>query len=303
MMKEFSVVTAVCAVVLGTNPAVAQGLSGDLSLWGQWVEPTWTQGDNETCFAAVNPEQEYCNGVPGGGISASVTIPLANDTMLYADVIGDMHEAMTLDDPALVSENGRYVGVGLHYIAEAANTARGLYVTVVGATTNHVDNFDYSGVMVGVGAEQRWGNVYVQGGVMTNVSDGAKTGEAEAENIDGLRGMRYLKVGREDAFAGGVLESGIAFGTGRATGPKATAAKVNWGQYAVQYTAPLAGDLDWFLGYQGDLIDGIEVNRVNFETTFLHSVQIGVSMQFGAGQSPFATPNFRGPITNAAEMN
>ncbi|MEO1640300.1 MAG: hypothetical protein AAFU41_13755, partial [Pseudomonadota bacterium] len=172
-----------------------------------------------------------------------------------------------------------------------------------GATTNHVDGDDNSGVMVGIGAERRWGNVYLQGGVMTNTTDDAKTAAAESEDIDGVRNLRYIKVGREDTLGNGLLESGLAFGTGRATGAKASAAKINWAQYAVRYSAPITGDFDWFVGYQGDLVDGIEVNHSSFESSFLHSFQIGVSFSFGDRRSPFATPNFRGPITNAAEMN
>ncbi len=302
-MKNITSSAAAMVLPLISATAIqAQSFSGEASAWAQFVQPTNTDRGGDDC-EGDSPSDEYCTGVAGAGLYAGALIALPSGGLVYADLNIDGHLASTDDDPARASENARYAGLGLHYIIDDGTDPWGVYATVVRAN-NHVDTDDTSGVMAGLGAEKYWGTYYVQGGFMLNTADGADTDDIGDDDIDGMVNFAYLRTGSEWALANGTVDGSLAAGRGKATGLDEDAATMNWVQLAVTYSAPIDDtDLEWFVGYQGDYVDGVEADNTGFEGTMLNSLQAGITINFGDRQSPFKTPNFRAPVSNAGELN
>lgn len=290
--NPFAVYAGNLATFAPAMAAPTSQIGGEFSLWGMGVIPTHGIDDSSACDAGGT---EFCSGLVGGyGGQASVYVPLGDTWSFSGDMLTEFHtetnsNANNRDEPAV------YTAIGLHFVNESnPDLIWGGFV--FGANgSNHADN-DVSGPVIGAGVEAELASFKFQvGGLMIVDPNDAVD--------DAIGDMIFVGVGRDFAFANGVISAGAMYGFGDfdedRNGDSNDAG--TWAQISLDYEAPLGNTgMNWTAGYQGDFVSVGEPSDV--EEAMFHSVKLGISIPFGAGAGPFSTPNFRAPITNAGEM-
>lgn len=288
-----SPVTILAAAILlatATSGVQAQGASGEFSLGAQGVFVTSDKDSSSNSHMG-----EDVGGVVG---YAGVFAPLQGGSGIYGDLTFDYHGSTADNDTGDDEDHAMYGAIGLHYVFDAANpNTWGIFGLVAGGNSNAED--DPAGPVWGLGAEKRFGDVYLQGGYMEHFGTNDST--------DTLEDMWFARVGGERKFANGMLSGSLALGFGdfdEDSGGGSNDDDGEWVQISLTYDAPLGNSgINWYAGYQGDWVSVDECCGIQTEEGFFHSVQLGIKIPFGGNKTPFKTPNFRVPLTNAGHLN
>jgi hypothetical protein len=282
------IITTLCFTAAAAS-AQAQSFSGTAEAWAQWVGVTNALDDGYSCDAGG---YEFCSNTYGGGAYLGGLAEFANGTSFYLDLTYDQHQESN-NIPENRDDSARYAGIGAHFIFGPEEAPWGVFATYIEAS-NHADS-DVAVPLRGLGVEKSWGPGFVQAGYMHRRDLSATVSE------DGITYLGYLAGGYTWTLGEGELALNAALGTGDFD-ERGSRDKGEWVQAGLRYEAPLSGRATWFVGYQGDFVRVEETG--NNEQALFHAVKAGISIPFGGSKkSPFRTPNFRAPITNAGEMN
>lgn len=278
------------SVIAGMSAgAFAEGNSGEVSAMAQYVI-TADGRDGGTSDCSGGSGGDFCDNAAGIGGYLGYYIPTSNGWAIYSDVTLDIHHNTAQSLGSSENEYAVYSGLGIHLIDGSSDNPWGIFGVIANGKSNAED--DPAGIVLGVGAEKRFGDSYIQGGHLVLDED---------DDSDTLNDLTFVKAGHGFVFGNAVLDTSLAYGQGDFDeGPNDDEGK--WVQLAIKYQAPINDSLSWFVGYQGDYV---KVDRgSDYDKATFHSIQLGVTMPFGAGaKSPFKTPNFRAPLVNADEMN
>ncbi|WP_432474363.1 hypothetical protein [Amphritea sp. HPY] len=283
MKKLLSIVAA--TTLATASIAQAEEYSGEVSIGYQHVFIT-----NEGLDGSDDEFDESANGsfVYLGGFKS-----LDSGAGLYADLTIDHHKSTETDN----DDDSEYYSFGLHYIVNAEEHDPWGVFGFYAVGKNNGDDDD-AGPVWGLGAEKRFmNNYYLQGGYMEYI------GDEDNNDDDTMHDMIFARLGGEKAISRGSLTGSMAVGYGDFDEDSGADEKDNgtWVQFAFTYEAPINETINWYVGYQADWL---EVDEPDSETEsgLMNSVQLGIAIPFGDNKTPFKTPNFRAPLTNAGHL-
>lgn len=283
--------TTVAAISLISTSAYAQAsnINGEVSAWGQGVLPTFGLEVNEDC--AITGDPELCTNAFGYGVDANINYALGSNLLASVDILHENHGSTNVFEP---DNTASYLSYGVH-LTRTTNPDMpwGAFVFGASVSSQNADSDD-AGPFIGAGAEIMLSGYTIQAGGLFHQGDLTAT--------DTLENLYFVGVERGFQLGQGKLTVGGMIGFGDHNESATTDAPGSWVQANIEYRAPLgSSNLEWFVGYQGDFVYVDETGDV--DQGLLNSVKLGISMPFGRGAGPFATPNFRAPLTNAGHLN
>ncbi len=282
---------AICTSVMANDllagdQNVSRAVGVELSIWGQGVVPVDGLDDGEPCSGLGS---EFCAGVFGGGASFAIELPFGARWSVIGDGLYDYHEE-TDENSNDRKFPAAFRSFGVHVVKETEAISWGAFGVAL-AARNHADR-ENTGLILGGGTEVRFDRVFAQAGGLFFVDEGGNI-------YDTIEDLYFLRAGGDLPIGPGLFEASAAVGIGDFDEDEQVSDGL-WVQATAEYRAPLIGDLNWFLGYQGDFVRLREPGET--EQALFHTIKVGLSYAFGGGIT-FQTPNFRAPIVNAGEMN
>lgn len=265
----------------------AQTTRGQLSIWGQGLLHTHVRDDSEGCDAGA---EDFCEDVLGLGGFASIQIPLFDQWSILSDGLVDFHTESDADGSS--DQESLYAGTGLHIIHENGPMPFGVFGVLATGLGNADD--DDLGVIGGLGVEIGYHGAFAQAGVLAHLVH-----ETKVDTIDQLY---FIRIGGSVEYGVGRFNGSLAGGTGDFDDDVSEDIPSLWLQIAADYEAPLGNTgLNWFVGYQGDLIKIGESGDI--DQALMHTGRIGIRIPFGSRTPTFSTPNFRAPVAYSTELN
>ncbi|MEM9972447.1 MAG: hypothetical protein AAF762_15315, partial [Pseudomonadota bacterium] len=275
-------------------PEPMRAAYGELRFGAGIVVPHFTLDDGDTCGDGGTEFCKHALLVSGYG---GAYIPVSSDWSLITDLALDYHGST--DDSSDSGEALRYAAVGLHAVYEAGARPWGVFVMFGHNSAHEVP--EEAPDFAGVGFEMMLEDFWVQVGGVHTWEDG--------NDVDGIDSLYFVRGGRDFDVGQGTLRLSAALGFGDSDaddGGGINDDDGHWAQLSARYFSPLNDNMEWFVGYQGDLVS-IDETTEPLERSFVSGFEIGLRMAFGADGStsnrlPFETPNLRAPLSYAGDF-
>lgn len=295
-------ITTLAASALGSAAFAETNI--EASIWGMGVMPSFVLGDTNDEAASnrcsTSTDSDYCSFSFGAGASISLYSVMDNGNAFYADALYEWHDETDNVDPQRVGDAEHYQ-LGAHYIVNSGVTPWGIFIVAADGRSNEEDlnstTSEPYNQMWGAGFEKVLGDFALQAGWVGRFGDD-KSGHEGVESMVFARGTTSYDIWQ------GAMNAGLAVGYGDFQ-DSSSEEYGTWVQIEAIYEQPFQnGRGSWFAGYQGDYVSVKESGGT--DAALLSSFKFGITIPLGensGASSPFTTPNFRAPFTNAAEMD